>query len=81
MLNENNTDTYLKLKDICKFFKGRKTKEISDNYQTNFLKYLTIEIISNQNQAYAYDEMGVEANQYDILRVMDGASSGKMFFW
>ena len=80
MINEDNIDTYLELKDVCKFIKGKKPKEISDNYQSNFLYYLTIEALSNQNQSYAYDEKGVEANEYDILMVMDGASSGKMFY-
>lgn len=80
LINEDNIDTYLELKDVCKFIKGKKPKEISDNYQSNFLYYLTIEALSNQNQSYAYDEKGVEANEYDILMVMDGASSGKMFY-
>ena len=80
LVNNENVDEYLELNEICKFIKGRKPKEISDNYQSNFSNYLTIEALTNQNQTYAYDEKGVEANEYDILMVMDGASSGKMFY-
>ena len=81
LVNNENVDEYLELNEICKFIKGRKPKEISDNYQSNFSNYLTIEALTNQNQTYAYDEKGVEANEYDILMVMDGASSGKLFFF
>ncbi len=79
-LMNNNIEEYLELKDICKFIKGRKPKEISEQYKSNFSNYLTIEVLSNQNHAYAYDEKGIIANEYDILMVMDGASSGKLFY-
>ena len=79
-LMNNNIEEYLELKDICKFVKGRKPKEISEQYKSNFSNYLTIEVLSNQNHTYAYDEKGIITNEYDILMVMDGASSGKLFY-
>lgn len=79
-LMNNNIEEYLELKNICKFVKGRKPKEISEQYKSNFSNYLTIEVLSNQNHTYAYDEKGIIANEYDILMVMDGASSGKLFY-
>ena len=79
MDNYDNTE-FLELKEICKFIKGRKPSEISDTYKSGFSDYLTIEVLSNQNKSYAYDEKGVEANEYDILMVMDGNSSGKLFY-
>ena len=78
LLEKNNE--FLELNECCKFIKGKKPKEISDYPQSNFLDYLTIDVLSNQGQMYAYDEKGILANEYDILMVMDGASSGKLFY-
>ncbi len=74
------SDEFLELNECCKFIKGKKPKETSDYPQSNFLDYLTIDVLSNQSQMYAYDEKGILANEYDILMVMDGASSGKLFY-
>lgn len=77
--NESDIE-FLELKKICKFVKGRKPEEISEYYKDGFNNYLTIEVLSNQNQIYALDKKGIEATENDILMVMDGASSGKLFF-
>ena len=74
------SNEFLELNECCKFIKGKKPKETSDYPQSNFLDYLTIDVLSNQSQMYAYDEKGILANEYDILMVMDGASSGKLFY-
>lgn len=74
------SNEFLKLNKCCKFIKGKKPKETSDYPQPNFLDYLTIDVLSNQSQMYAHDEKGILANEYDILMVMDGASSGKLFY-
>ena len=71
---------FIELKEICKFIKGRKPTEISEQYKSDFEDYLTIEVLSNQNQTYAFDEKGIKAEEMDILMVMDGASSGKLFY-
>ena len=71
---------FIELKEICKFIKGRKPKEISEQYKSDFEDYLTIEVLSNQNQIFAFDEKGIKAKEMDILMVMDGASSGKLFY-
>ena len=78
LIEKNNE--FMELQECCKFIKGKKPKEISDYPQSNFLDYLTIDVLSNQSQMYASDEKGVLANEYDILMVMDGASSGKLFY-
>ena len=74
------SNNFLELNECCKFIKGKKPKETSDYPQSNFLDYLTIDVLSNQSQMYAYDEKGILVNEYDILMVMDGASSGKLFY-
>ena len=71
---------FIELKEICKFIKGRKPTEISEQYKSDFEDYLTIEVLSNQNQVYAFDDKGIKAKEKDILMVMDGASSGKLFY-
>ena len=78
LIEKNNE--FLELEECCKFIKGKKPKEISDYPQSNYLDYLTIDVLSNQSQMYAYDEKGILVNEYDILMVMDGASSGKLFY-
>ena len=77
---KNNENEYIELKEISKFIKGRKPKNISEIKENNFINYLTIEVLTNQNNSYAFDNKGIKANEYDILIVMDGASSGKLFF-
>ena len=74
------SNNFLELNRCCKFIKGKKPKKTSDYPQSNFLDYLTIDVLSNQSQTYAYDDKGILANEYDILMVMDGASSGKLFY-
>ena len=77
---KNNDNETIELKEICKFIKGRKPKDISEFKENNFINYLTIDVLTNQNNSYAFDEKGIKANEYDILMVMDGASSGKLFY-
>lgn len=75
---ENN---YITLKEICSFKKGKKPKLISENKEDeNFDCYLTIDALSDLNKTYALNEKVVNVNEFDILMVMDGASSGKLFF-
>ena len=80
ILFSDEEQEFIELKEVCKFIKGRKPTEISEKYHEGFENYLTIDVLSNQSQSYAYDEKGVGANEYDILMVMDGASSGKLFY-
>ena len=79
IFNDNNGES-VELKEICKFIKGRKPAKISEFKENNFLNYLTIDVLSNQNDSYAFDEKGIKVDEYDILMVMDGASSGKLFY-
>ncbi|WP_413828867.1 restriction endonuclease subunit S [Methanobrevibacter sp. UBA412] len=70
----------IQLKDICKFKKGKKPKISTDQFEKGFSNYLTIDVLSGQDYLYAKDEKGVLINELDILMVMDGASSGKLFY-
>ena len=79
IFNDNNGES-IELKEICKFIKGRKPAKISEFKEDNFLNYLTIDVLSNQNDSYAFDKKGIKVDEYDILMVMDGASSGKLFY-
>ena len=67
------------LHNVIKFIKGKKPIEIVNIKNDNFLKYLTIACINNQEVTYANPEKTIIANN-DILMVMDGASSGEVYF-
>ena len=80
MLNdfEENTDTEI-LSNIIKFAKGKKPLSISNNKEKDYLEYLTIACLNNQEITYANAEKTITSNN-DILMVMDGASSGEVYF-
>lgn len=69
------------LGDITKFIKGKKPKELYkikiDNHQA---QYLTIDVLNGGHSQFAYIEKMAIADEYDILMVMDGASSGTVYF-
>ena len=76
----DNINESIELKEICKFIKGKKPTKISEVKEKNFSNYLTIDVLTNQSDSYAFDEKGIKVNKYDVLMVMDGASSGKLFY-
>lgn len=72
-------DEFLNLSEIIKFTKGKKPKDIIDYKKENYEKYLTIGCLNNQESNYAsIDKMIIADN--DILMVMDGASSGDVYY-
>ena len=75
---EENTDTEI-LSNIIKFAKGKKPLSISNNKEKDYLEYLTIACLNNQEITYANAEKTITSNN-DILMVMDGASSGEVYF-
>ncbi len=68
-----------KLKEILKFVKGKKPNDIKEIKNDNYLKYLTIACLNNQEINYASQEKTVIVNK-DLLMVMDGASSGDIYY-
>lgn len=68
------------LREIIKFIKGKKPKEISDSKFENCKKYLTIDALNGNNTQFAINDKVVLADKKDILMVMDGASSGALYY-
>ena len=69
------------LNNIVKVTKGKKPKETSSK-KTNVLntQYLTIDCYNNSNIEYTEYTEKMHINKFDIVMVMDGASSGKLFY-
>lgn len=67
------------LNKVIIFVKGKKPKNILHLKEKNYLKYLTIAGLNGQELNYADTEKMLIANQ-DLLMVMDGASSGDIYY-
>ncbi len=67
------------LRNIIKFNKGKKPLDISEKYKEKYLPYLTIANLNNQEYLYASCEQVLIAKN-DLLMVMDGASSGDVYY-
>lgn len=68
------------LKEAIKFNKGKKPKIITDKEFDNSKLYLTIDVLNRNSIQYAINDKVVLANKKDILMVMDGASSGSLYY-
>ncbi|MEO2068911.1 MAG: restriction endonuclease subunit S [Desulfurobacteriaceae bacterium] len=70
-----------RFKEIFSFVKGKKPKALENRYREGLLPYLSIEYLSGNtnNVQYALPENVIVSSDEDILMVMDGASSGKIF--
>lgn len=83
--NELLKTSFKKIKDretlsnIIKFVKGKKPNNISKFKQERYEKYLTIACLNLQELNYADKEKTVIADN-DLLMVMDGASSGSVYY-
>lgn len=69
----------IRLNEIISFVKGKKPLDISEEYKEGYEKYLTIACLNNQENMYA-DPTKTLLTESDILMVMDGASSGDVYF-
>ncbi|MEI0485169.1 restriction endonuclease subunit S [Brachyspira intermedia] len=69
------------LENILKVIKGKKTKETHIK-KTDLLnsQYLTIDCYNNSNIEYTEYVEKMYVDKLDIIMVMDGASSGKLFY-
>lgn len=67
------------LSKIIKFVKGKKPNSIINNRQKGYEKYLTIACLNGQEFNYA-DTTKMIISDDDLLMVMDGASSGEVYY-
>lgn len=67
------------LVQVIKFVKGKKPKYIIANKQEGYEKYLTIACLNGQELNYADTTKMIMSNN-DLLMVMDGASSGEVYY-
>ena len=67
------------LSNVIKFVKGKKPLNISNEIQEGYDKYLTIACLNGQELNYADSTKAILSNN-DLLMVMDGASSGDVYY-
>lgn len=70
----------VELKSIFNFQKGKKPIEIVEYEDENYLPYITLDAIRNNNVQYAKNEKVITINELNNIMVMDGASSGEIYF-
>jgi type I restriction enzyme, S subunit len=75
----DKSDNSIIFKDIIKFVKGKKPNNVSKTKEYGYLDYLTIANLKNQEKIYADVEKAI-LTKNDILMVMDGASSGDIYY-
>lgn len=68
------------LGEYFKFIKGKKPKNIEEKYYDNYSKYLTIDVLNRNSILYCSIDRIVKVKKTDILMVMDGASSGQIYY-
>lgn len=76
----NRAEDYISLGAFCNFIKGKKPKNIKSIQLQGYQPYLTIDTLRGNNTTYADTTSMVLVNEMDILMVMDGASSGIVYF-
>ena len=75
----NKTSELEMLSNVIKFVKGKKPLDITTDEKDGYDKYLTIACLNGQELNYADTTKMVLSNN-DLLMVMDGASSGDVYF-
>ena len=75
----NKKKEYEVLSNVIKFVKGKKPSDITHELKEGYKKYLTIACLNGQEVNYADPTKMVLANN-DLLMVMDGASSGEVYY-
>lgn len=75
-ISENRMETLLQ---VIKFVKGKKPNDIITNKRVGYEKYLTIACLNGQELNYA-DTTKMIMSDNDLLMVMDGASSGEVYY-
>jgi type I restriction enzyme S subunit len=77
--NDFKNNEKLKLNEVISFTKGKKPLDITCERKDGYEKYLTIACLNNQELTYA-DPCKTILTDSDILMVMDGASSGNVYY-
>ena len=75
----NKKTEYEVLSNAIKFVKGKKPLDITPEIKEKYKKYLTIACLNGQELNYADPTKMVLSNN-DLLMVMDGASSGEVYY-
>ena len=70
----------VQFRDIFRFVKGKKPNTIAECESKDSEKYLTIDVLNRNSVLFCSKEKVIEANSEDVLMVMDGASSGAVYF-
>ena len=74
-----NSNRFRELNNVINFVKGKKPNNINETKVEGRLKYLTIACLNGQELNYA--DIGKSViTKNDILMVMDGASSGDVYY-
>ena len=68
------------LGSYIKFIKGKKPTTIEERLFKGSKLYLTIDVLNRNSVLYCCTDKMVKADMDDILMVMDGASSGTLFY-
>ena len=69
-----------KLGEVMKFIKGKKPKQIEEKKFIDSRVYLTIDVLNRNSLLYGSVEKTVRSSKNNSMMVMDGASSGMLFF-
>lgn len=75
----NQVTSEIELNRVINFIKGKKPNKICRHKIENYKKYLTIACLNGQEQNYADTYKMIISNK-DLLMVMDGASSGDIYY-
>ena len=72
---EMNDDNFYMLDNFINFEKGKKPKQLTETGK----QYLTIDVLEGNESLFTDNNNVITANKNNILMVMDGASSGKVY--
>lgn len=65
--------------DIARFIKGKKPSDITNDQQAGYVKNILLDAIASGEYKFVNPQKMVLVEPNDIIMVMDGASSGKVF--
>lgn len=70
----------VRLGEYISFIKGKKPKDIIENNIEGYMDYLTIDVLNNNSRLFAEPEKMIIVENKNNMMVMDGASSGTIYF-
>jgi len=69
-----------RLGEYISFVKGKKPKNIIENKKDGYVEYLTIDVLNNNSRLFADPEKMITVENKNNMMVMDGVSSGTIYF-